>query len=87
MDVIRTAADPKCSAHLVKITSTIDSILTNAPEIFKKSFKALFGLQELEHDDDFVSTLMVQIFSNCPLKISLKGFFSLIDLFGLLDPP
>jgi hypothetical protein len=59
MDVVRTAADPKCSAHLVDFVSTIDSVLTNAPEIFKIGFKSLFGLQDLEHDDDFVSVLMV----------------------------
>jgi hypothetical protein len=59
MDVIRTAADPKCSAHVVDFVSTIDSVLMNAPEILKKGFKSLFGLQDLEHDDDFVSVLMV----------------------------
>jgi len=59
MEVIRTAADPKCSAHLVDFVSTIDSVLMNAPEILKKGFKSLFGLQDLEHDDDFVSVLMV----------------------------
>ncbi|KAH9480734.1 putative extracellular serine carboxypeptidase [Psilocybe cubensis] len=56
MDLIREAADPKCSAHLVNSINTIDSILAG-PAILKRQLKNLFGLGELEHDDDFASVL------------------------------
>lgn len=56
MEVIRQAADPKCSAHLVNSIKSIDSILDTP---FKKSLKRLFGLAALEHDEDFVSVLQV----------------------------
>ncbi|KAF4617719.1 hypothetical protein D9613_006175 [Agrocybe pediades] len=57
MDIIRTAADPKCSAHLVNSIEKIDSILSSGRGIFKRQLKSLFGLGGLEHDDDFVSVL------------------------------
>jgi len=59
MDVIRNAAEPKCSAHLVNSISTIDAILMNGPEIFKRQLKNLFGLGGLKHDEDFASVLEV----------------------------
>ncbi|RXW17807.1 hypothetical protein EST38_g8048 [Candolleomyces aberdarensis] len=55
MTVIRDAADPKCSSHIVNAISSIDSILQRG--YFKRQLKALFGLAELEHDEDFVSLL------------------------------
>lgn len=89
MDVIRTAADPKCSAHLINFVSTIDSVLTNAPENFKKEFKSLFGLQDLEHDDDFVSVLMVCVCSHsCACGPGQRvTSLCLFNFFGLLDSP
>ena len=60
MDIIREAADPKCSNHLVNSISTIDDILLgNSPSFVKRQLKNLFGLGELEHDEDFASVLEV----------------------------
>jgi len=84
MDVIRTAADPKCSAHLVDFVSTIDSVFMNAPEISKKGFKSFFGLQDLEHDDDFVSVLMVCFcFHSCACVGPGRRVFFFSIFFGL----
>ncbi|KAF8073998.1 serine carboxypeptidase S28-domain-containing protein [Lyophyllum atratum] len=55
MEVIRKAADPKCSSHLENSIVTIDNILDHprlAPYL-----KGLFGLKDLQHDVDFVSLL------------------------------
>ncbi|KAJ3510022.1 hypothetical protein NLJ89_g4906 [Agrocybe chaxingu] len=57
MDIIRNAADPKCSAHLVNAIENIDNILINGPAFLRRPLKNLFGLGGLEHDDDFVSVL------------------------------
>ncbi|KAF9524271.1 serine carboxypeptidase S28-domain-containing protein [Crepidotus variabilis] len=57
MEVIRTAADPKCSKHLVNSITTIDSILSNGPDFIKNRLKGLFGLSGLKYDEDFVSVL------------------------------
>ncbi|KAL4250656.1 peptidase S28 family protein [Abortiporus biennis] len=54
-DIIRLAADPKCSAHLVKAIQTIDTMLS-LPHL-RRSIKNLFGLVDLEHDEDFVSLI------------------------------
>ena len=59
MEIIRQAADPKCSSHLEKSIVTIDTIL-NIPRL-GHSLKALFGLKDLEHDEDFVSLLEVSL--------------------------
>jgi len=61
METIRVAADPKCSSHLEKSIQTIDSIL--AHRRFTRPLKALFGLGDLEHDEDFVSVIEVNTFS------------------------
>ena len=66
MEIIREAADPKCSNHLSGSIGTIDSILTSGPEFFKKQLKNLFGLGGLEHDDDFVSVLEVRVLNSQP---------------------
>ncbi|KAI0247491.1 peptidase S28 [Lactifluus subvellereus] len=55
MDVIRLAADPKCSSNLVNTITTIDSLLKFSP--LRGRLKKLFGLSELESDKDFVSVL------------------------------
>jgi len=55
MDVIRVYADPKCSSHLVNSINAIDLILD--AHVFTPRLKALFGLEGLQHDVDFVSVL------------------------------
>ncbi|KAF9449108.1 hypothetical protein P691DRAFT_813128 [Macrolepiota fuliginosa MF-IS2] len=55
MEVIRNAADPTCSSHLVASVNVIDTILLSG--IFKKQLKGLFGLADLQHDQDFASTI------------------------------
>ena len=60
MDVIRKAANSTCADHLVNSINTIDSILLNGPAPIKRQLKSVFGLEELEHDDDFVSVLEVR---------------------------
>ena len=62
MDIIREAADPKCSYHLVNSIRTIDDILCNSPSFLKHQLKNLFGLGDLEHDDDFASVLEVSYY-------------------------
>jgi hypothetical protein len=58
MEIIRNAADPTCSSHLVNSIGTIDVILLTG--VFKKQLKGLFGLADLEHDDDFASLISVR---------------------------
>lgn len=60
MDVIRKAANSTCADHLVNSIKTIDSILLNGPTPIKRQLKSVFGLEELEHNDDSVSVLEVQ---------------------------
>jgi len=55
MEIIRKAADPKCSSHIENSISTIDTILA-IPQL-KTVLKGLFGLADLQHDEDFVSVL------------------------------
>ncbi|KAI0670867.1 peptidase S28 [Trametes maxima] len=55
MEIIRRAADPKCSHNLQTSIQIIDALL-DIP-ITRKPLKALFGLAELEHDEDFASLL------------------------------
>src|SRR5882762_2796828 len=58
MEIIRKAADPKCSSHLQNSIFTIDTIL--AIPRMNKMLKGLFGLADLQHDEDFVSVLGVR---------------------------
>lgn len=60
MDVIRLAADPKCSSNLVNSITTVDRLLKL--NRLRGPLKNLFGLGGLESDQDFVSVLTV-----CPL--------------------
>jgi hypothetical protein len=57
MDVIRLAADPKCSSNLVNSITTIDRLLKISR--LRGPLKKLFGLGGLESDQDFVSVLTV----------------------------
>ncbi|KZT12085.1 peptidase S28 [Laetiporus sulphureus 93-53] len=54
-DIIRRAADPECSSNLQRAVEFIDTILSVPP--LRTPLKRLFGLAELEHDDDFASVL------------------------------
>jgi hypothetical protein len=56
MEVIRRAADPKCSKNVESAIGTIDALL-HTP--FRIPLKSLFGLASLESDEDFVSLLQV----------------------------
>jgi len=58
MDVIRLAADPKCSSNLVNSITTIDRLLKLSR--LRGPLKRLFGLGGLESDQDFVSVLTVR---------------------------
>ncbi|KAH9967736.1 hypothetical protein BGW80DRAFT_1462080 [Lactifluus volemus] len=55
MDVIRLAADPKCSSNLVDSISMIDSPLKFG--LLRDRLKTFLGLSELQSDKDFVSVL------------------------------
>jgi len=55
MDVIRLAADPKCSSNLVNSIATIDRLLRI--DRLRGPLKRLFDLGDLESDQDFVSVL------------------------------
>ncbi|KAI0059615.1 peptidase S28 [Artomyces pyxidatus] len=56
MDVIRLAADPVCSANLVRSIEVVDSLLQN-PQTHNL-VKGLFNLTGLESDQDFVSEIL-----------------------------
>ncbi|KAI9510982.1 peptidase S28 [Russula earlei] len=55
MDVIRLAADPKCSSNLVNSISIIDRLLKVGR--LRRPLKKLFELDGLQSDQDFVSML------------------------------
>ncbi|KAI0354883.1 peptidase S28 [Trametes cingulata] len=55
MEIIRRAADPKCSQHLETSIKIIDALL-DVP-VTRTPLKALFGLAQLKHDEDFVALL------------------------------
>lgn len=63
MEIIRKAADPKCSAHLENAVQTIDSILSSGR--LSRPLKALFGLADLRHDEDFASVIEVRCLFRC----------------------
>ena len=56
-DIIRRAADPECSRRLQEAVRAIDHAL-GIPRL-RRIVKGLFGLAELEHDDDFASLIEV----------------------------
>lgn len=57
-EIIRRAAEPACSKRLETAISAIDAILLDMPHL-RKPLKGLFGLAELEHDEDFASLIEV----------------------------
>lgn len=56
-DLIRQVAESKCSRHIQKSIATVDRLLSNRR--LARPLKALFGLADLEHNDDFASILEV----------------------------
>lgn len=74
MDIIRAAAEPECSQNLVTSIAVIDGLLA-VPRL-RDAIKGLFGLGELEHDDDFAGMIEV-----CP------QFFKLTLCSEKLAPP
>ncbi|KAG1889287.1 serine carboxypeptidase S28-domain-containing protein [Suillus subluteus] len=54
-EIIRNAADPTCARQLEHTTLAIDALL--GVPYAKRFIKSLFGLEDLAHDDDFVSVL------------------------------
>jgi hypothetical protein len=62
MDVIRTFADPVCSANLVHSVAIIDTLI-NIP-VVKDHLKGLFNLSGLSSDQDFAS--VIEVFTSAP---------------------
>lgn len=82
MEIIRRAADPECSQRLVEAISIIDTVL--AIPGLSRPLKSLFGLADLEHDDDFVSLLTV---SHRPFSLLWFAFNAIhisAESFGLM---
>ena len=69
MDVIRRAADPGCSRRLQESITAIDHILLDVPRL-RTPLKSLFGLADLEHDDDFADLLSVSGYGPAAYAIS-----------------
>ena len=58
-EVIRKAANSECMSRLETAVLQIDSIIADGKHV--KALKALFGLQNITHDVDFVSTISASI--------------------------
>jgi len=56
-EIIRNAANSTCIGHLEHAAVVIDGLL-GVPYL-NRFVKSLFGLEDLAHDDDFVSVLEV----------------------------
>ena len=80
MEVIRRAADLKCSGNIQLTVEIVDSLLVNP--ITRRPIKALFGLADLEHDEDFVSLLEV-----CPHTFLTSGICLLTYRFSMMIEP
>ena len=59
-EIIRQAAEPECSRRLQTSIELIDALLV-MPHT-RRLIKDLFGLADLEHDDDFASLLEVRFY-------------------------
>jgi hypothetical protein len=60
MDTIRISADQSCMARLESAISHIDAILATGNRFAIRTLKSLFGVQDLEHDEDFASLISVR---------------------------
>ena len=56
-EIIRTAANKECISRLETAIQQIDTIIAEGKHT--KALKTLFGLQNVTHDVDFVSTISV----------------------------
>lgn len=70
MEVIREAADPKCSARLEGAIKTIDSLL--AKNLTARIIKSQFGVSDLEHNEDFAALLEVCLIPRQLMPVSLN---------------
>lgn len=66
MDVIRRYANRRCSHHLENLSVTIDEMLSQNGT--RKAVKSLFGLSDLSHDYDFVTTIEVSVQSSTEVQ-------------------
>lgn len=57
MEIIRRAADVKCSGNLQLSVQIIDGLLGSP--LTRTAVKSLFGVADLEHDEDFASLIEV----------------------------
>ena len=57
MEIIRRAADIKCSGNIQLTVEIVDSLIGNP--ITSRAIKSLFGLAGLQHNEDFASILEV----------------------------
>ena len=57
MEIIRRAADLKCSGNLQLSIQIIDGLLSSP--LSRTAIKSLFGVADLEHDEDFASLIEV----------------------------
>ena len=81
MEIIRRAADLKCSGNLQASIQIIDGLL-RAP-ITRTAIKSLFGVAALEHDEDFASLIEVLRMQCGDFScIDLLTFISLLSDFG-----
>jgi hypothetical protein len=58
-EVVRKAANSECMSRLEAAVLQIDSIIADGKHT--KALKTLFGLQNITHDVDFVSTIAASI--------------------------
>lgn len=59
MEIVRRAADLKCSGNIQLTVEIVDSLLANP--VTGRPIKGLFGLADLEHNEDFMSLLEVRL--------------------------
>ena len=59
-EVIRRVANSECRSRLEAAVLQIDSIIAEGKHT--QALKTLFGLQNITHDEDFVSTIAVSVF-------------------------
>ena len=69
MEIIRRAADVKCSGNLQLSVQIIDGLLGSP--LTHTAVKSLFGVAELEHDEDFASLIEVRCGFQSSLMLQL----------------
>ena len=78
---IQEGMPANCSKDIGLVVNYMDKVLTNGTAEMKTKLKTLFGLQALEHDDDFMSVLMeaVQSWQENEFFTGYSQFFQLCD--------